>query len=66
MDRQADGIAVASTVLAMRALRRAVKMGVVLIKHRSESQWTALLLSQQMLAAITALFTRILSFSKTL
>ena len=29
-DRQSDGIAVASTAIAMRALRRAVKMGVVL------------------------------------
>ena len=42
-DRQTDGIAVASTALAMPALRRAVKMGVVLIKHRSDSQWTVLL-----------------------
>jgi len=33
--RTSDGIAVASTALAMR---RAVKMEVVLIKHRSESQ----------------------------
>jgi len=33
--RRTDGIAVASTALAMRALRRAVKMGVAVIKHRS-------------------------------
>ena len=41
-DRQTDGIDVASTALAMRALRRAVKMGLAVIKHRSESQWTVL------------------------
>jgi len=59
MDRQTDGIAIASTALAIavRALRRAVKMGVVLRRVQSESQWTLLLayltnISQQMLSAI--------------
>jgi len=42
-DGWTDGIAVASTVFAMRALRHAVKIGVVLHQTCSESQWTALL-----------------------
>ena len=32
-DRQTDGIAVASTALAMRALRRAVKNGIVYVYY---------------------------------
>jgi len=72
-DMQTDGIAVASAALAMRALRRAVKMGVVCHHDWSESEWTVLLiylisilLCQQMLDAIlNALLITILSFSKT-
>jgi len=35
-DRQTDGVAIANTALAMRALRRAVKMGVVIRQAYSE------------------------------
>jgi len=42
-DRRTDGIAVAGPALAMRELRRAVKMGVVFYQTWSESQWTVLL-----------------------
>ena len=42
-DGRTDGIAVASTALAMRALRRAVKIGAVPQQAWSERQWTVLL-----------------------
>jgi len=61
-DRQTDGIAMASTALAMRALWRAVKMGVVLIKHRSEGHW-AILLGYLTISTNVRLTT--LSFSRT-
>jgi len=58
-DRQTDGIAAASAALAMRALRLAVKLGVVFHQVWSESQWTVslrylidTLSAQQMLDAV--------------